>query len=194
MYSQSSLSFLKLLILRFNWKYFGIEGVQFYPISLSFSLGKELAVVEKGLFNLLNHYIHREWWGRESEQQNGKGMKYPLPIHQPTDLLAHAPAWGKLCLMRFLSNSKCPSGESSGSHYWVSRPVSIGVWYMFVHWVFLVSVCMCVFCRTLLALYTIPQDGWWNYYEGNKVVVDRKAQWGGCQFPSSSNQLMLEGK
>lgn len=63
-YSQSILSFLKLLVLRFNWKCLRIEGVQFYPISLSFSLGKELAMVEGGLFNLLNGYSH---WGK-SEQ------------------------------------------------------------------------------------------------------------------------------
>lgn len=64
-YSQSILSFLKLLVLRFNWKCLRIEGVQFYPISLSFSLGKEVAVVEGGQFNLLNGYIH---WGKKSEQ------------------------------------------------------------------------------------------------------------------------------
>lgn len=96
MYNQSILSFLKRLVLRFNWKYFRIEGVQFYPISLSFSLGRELAVVEGGLFNLLNGYIHQRWGVMgESEQQNGKGMKYPLPIHQPTDLRAQSTSLGK---------------------------------------------------------------------------------------------------
>lgn len=84
-YSQSILSFLKLLVLRFNGKCLRIEGVQFYPISLSFSLGKEVAVVEGGLFNLLNGYVHWE----KSEQQNGKGMKSPVPRYQPTDPVIH---------------------------------------------------------------------------------------------------------
>lgn len=99
MYSESILSFIKRLVLRFSWKYFRIEGVQFYPISLSFSLGKELAVVEGGLLNLLNHYIHWRRGGvRESEQQNGKGMKYPLPIHQLTDLQGQIISLGETLL------------------------------------------------------------------------------------------------
>lgn len=140
-YSQSILSFLKLLVLRFNWKCLRIEGVQFYPISLSFLLGKELAVVEGGLFNLLNSYIH---WG-ESEQQNGKGMKCPLPTHWPTDLLTQGIRMGELRLMRFLSNSKCPSGVSLEAITWESSPVSITEYGRCLWAGFSLCVCVCVF-------------------------------------------------
>lgn len=91
-YSQSILSFLKLPVLRFNWKCLRFEGVQFYPISLSFSLGKEVTVVEGGLFNLFNGYIHWE----KSEPQNGKGMKYPWPSHQSTDSLTQRAKMGRM--------------------------------------------------------------------------------------------------
>lgn len=85
-YSQSILSFLKMLVLRFNWKCLRIEGVQFYPISLSFSLGKEVAVVEEALFNLLNGYIH---WGKKWMT---KWERHEVPSAQP---LAYWPTHSK---------------------------------------------------------------------------------------------------
>lgn len=91
-YSQSILSFLKLLVLRFNWKCLRIEGVQFYPISLSFSLGKEVAVVEGGQFNLLNGYIH--WGKRKVNDKMGKAWSALCPSTGPLTHSSKGPAWG----------------------------------------------------------------------------------------------------
>lgn len=74
-YSQSILSFLKPLVLGFNGKCLGIEGVQFYPISLSLSLGKEVAVAERGLFSILCAHIHHA--KVNSRMLKGWGTSYP---------------------------------------------------------------------------------------------------------------------
>lgn len=82
-YSQSILSFLKPLVLRFNGKCLRIEGVQFYPISLSLSLGKEVAAAERGPFSSLHASIHHE----KVNNRMGEGG---VPS---THLAAHKPAW-----------------------------------------------------------------------------------------------------
>lgn len=78
-YSQSILSFLKPLVLRFNGKCLGIEGVQFYPISLSLSLGKEVSMAERGLFSLLCAYIHHV----KANSRTEKGWSTSYPSHKP---------------------------------------------------------------------------------------------------------------
>lgn len=112
-YSQSILSFLKLLVLRFNWKCLRIEGAQFYPISLSFSLREEVAVVEGGLFNLLNGSIHC----KKSEQT--KWDMHEAPSAHPPALSPRATAWEELGLTRHLGISTCPFWKATT---WVSSP------------------------------------------------------------------------
>lgn len=115
-YSQSILSFLKLLVLRFNLKCLRIEGAQFYPISLSFSLREEVAVVEGGLFNLLNGSIHckKKWTNKM-----GQARSALCPPPGPLTLSPRATAQEELGLTRHLGISTCPFWKATT---WASSP------------------------------------------------------------------------
>lgn len=139
-YSQSILSFLKLPVLSLNGKCLRIEGVQFYPISLSFSLGKEGAVVEGGLFNLLNG----------QENTSSKVGKASSTLCLPTSPLACSSptaAWRTMPYWHFSASAPAPLGSHVGSHDRSEQPCWCHWWgQKSAGWVFLwVCVCTCVF-------------------------------------------------